>query len=61
LANDQTAVPPRIHVAHSNNDRMHLSLEKDSPNSRAVEADGVIVSQPILGGLHHRYARSPIK
>ena len=40
-----------------NNDRTHLGLKKDSPNSRQVETTGRIVSQPILGGLHHRYRR----
>ena len=40
-----------------NNARTHLSLAKDSPVSRAVEAIGRIISIPILGGLHHRYVR----
>jgi len=40
-----------------NNDRTHLRLGKDSPNFRAVEPVGEIISQPILGGLHHRYRR----
>ena len=42
-----------------NNDRTHLALDKDTPKWRAVETDGVIVSRPILGGLHHRYFRTP--
>lgn len=40
-----------------NNDRTHLGLDKDSPNFRAVEPVGEIASQPVLGGLHHRYRR----
>jgi transposase InsO family protein len=40
-----------------NNDRTHLALEKDSPNSRAVEPHGAIRRRRILGGLHHRYVR----
>lgn len=40
-----------------NNDRTHLALNKDSPNGRQIEAEGQIVSRPILGGLHHRYER----
>jgi transposase InsO family protein len=49
----------RAYADYYNNDRTHLSLSKDSPNSRAVERDGAIVSRPILGGLHHRYGRKP--
>lgn len=45
------------YVTYYNNDRTHLSLEKDSPHGRAVEAHGKIVARPILGGLHHRYER----
>jgi hypothetical protein len=37
--------------------RTHLSLEKDAPVSRAVDRAGHILCRPILGGLHHRYAR----
>jgi Integrase core domain len=37
--------------------RTHLSLSKDTPVSRAVEAVGSIVAKPLLGGLHHQYVR----
>ncbi len=37
--------------------RTHMSLEKDSPVLRPVQANGKIVSKPILGGLHHVYSR----
>jgi putative transposase len=37
--------------------RSHLSLEKDSPNSRPVQSAGQIVAIPQVGGLHHRYER----
>ena len=39
--------------------RTHLSLDKDTPDSRAVEppAMGRVVEFPEVGGLHHRYAR----
>lgn len=40
-----------------NNDRTHLGLKKDPPNSRPIETTGRIVSRPILGGIHHRYHR----
>ncbi len=38
--------------------RTHLSLNKDSPIPRAVQAAGRIVCRPILGGLHHQYGRT---
>ncbi|HYR44381.1 MAG TPA: integrase core domain-containing protein [Terriglobia bacterium] len=37
--------------------RLHLSLGKDSPDSRAVESIGRIDAFPEVGGLHHRYER----
>jgi putative transposase len=39
--------------------RSHLSLGKDSPAGRAVEAPerGAITAVPKVGGLHHRYQR----
>ena len=40
-----------------NEARTHLSLNKDAPVSRAVQAVGRIVAIPILGGLHHQYVR----
>ena len=40
-----------------NRTRTHLSLNKDSPASRAIESFGRILPVPILGGLHHQYVR----
>jgi hypothetical protein len=40
-----------------NEARTHLSLSKDAPVSRGVQAVGRILCQPILGGLHHQYVR----
>ena len=39
--------------------RTHLSLNKDAPESRAIQANELerIVQIPQLGGLHHRYER----
>ena len=37
--------------------RTHLSLEKDSPDSRPVQSVGEIIAIPHVGGLHHRYER----
>src|SRR5215467_9319851 len=37
--------------------RLHLSLGKDSPDSRPVQSIGRITVFPEVGGLHHRYKR----
>ena len=39
--------------------RTHLSLAKDAPTPRAVQAatDGAVIAFPEVGGLHHRYER----
>jgi transposase InsO family protein len=50
----------REYVNYHHEDRIHDSLEKDTPNRRAVEpkpaAKATVISMPRLGGLHHRYA-----
>ncbi len=47
------------YVAYCNDDRCHLSLERDSPTGRSVQMKSSevnkIVSLPKLGGLQHRY------
>jgi hypothetical protein len=43
-----------------NSTRTHLSLNKDSPDSREVhhpKRGATVVALPVLGGLHHRYER----
>ena len=45
------------YMKYYNDTRTHLSLQKDPPVSRAVDRAGHILCRPILGGLHHRYAR----
>jgi putative transposase len=47
----------REYADYYNADRTHLALAKDSPDSRAVEHSGRIVSQRVVGGLHRRYRR----
>ena len=47
----------KAHVSYYNALRTHLSLAKDAPAPRAVQALGRIVATPILGGLHHQYHR----
>jgi len=39
--------------------RTHLALEKDAPESRAIQPReaGIVVELPQVGGLHHRYER----
>src|ERR1700736_5363713 len=46
------------YAAYYNGLRTHRSLNKDAPISRAVETAGRILRRPILGGLHHQYART---
>ena len=48
----------REYVAYYNGSRTHLSLEGNAPEPRRVERAGDIVSEPVLGGLHHRYRRA---
>jgi hypothetical protein len=45
------------YLQYYNETRTHLSLGKDAPIPRAVEAVGRILSRPVLGGLHHQYVR----
>jgi hypothetical protein len=48
------------HVIALDEDRIHDSLEKDTPGKRAIEpkpaTTAIVTSIPRLGGLHHRYA-----
>jgi transposase InsO family protein len=50
----------RILIAYAgyyNQVRTHLALGKNVPLGRAVQRSGSIVAIPVLGGLHHQYAR----
>src|ERR1700739_1608707 len=40
-----------------NETRTHLALDKDAPLSRTVKRAGRILCRPLVGGLHHEYAR----
>jgi putative transposase len=44
------------YIRYYHDSRTHLSLEKDSPDSRSVQSVGEIAI-PHVGGLHHRYER----
>jgi putative transposase len=50
----------RDYVSYYHQDRIHDSLEKDTPTCRPVEhkpsEKAIVVSTPRLGGLHHRYS-----
>jgi hypothetical protein len=50
----------RDYVSYHHQDRVHDSLEKDTPDKRAIEpkpaASANVTSIPRLGGLHHRYS-----
>jgi hypothetical protein len=45
------------YMEYYNAARTHLSVCKDAPIARTVQPVGRVWAQPLLGGLHHRYAR----
>ena len=49
------------YIDYYNAARTHLSLEKDTPVARAVQSIGPIQARPVLGGLHHQYARIDLR
>jgi hypothetical protein len=46
-------------ITYYHDSRCHLSLDKDSPETRKVQPPdkGIVVEIPKVGGLHHRYER----
>jgi len=50
----------RDYVSYHHQDRIHDSLEKDTPDRRPVEHQpsphAVVISHARLGGLHHLYS-----
>jgi hypothetical protein len=62
---DHVAVFGEQHLQHLlssyrkyyNEARTHLSVSKDAPIPRAIQAHGRTCAIPILGGLHHQYFR----
>ena len=46
-------------VSYYHGSRTHLSLEKDAPTPRRVQApmEGDVIAFSEVGGLHHRYER----
>ena len=47
----------RAYALYYNSLRTHCSLNKDAPISRPIQRVGFVAARPILGGLHHHYAR----
>jgi transposase InsO family protein len=47
----------RAYALYYNSLRTHRSLNKDAPISRPIQRIGFVAARPILGGLHHHYAR----
>lgn len=49
----------KSYVTYYMDSRTHLSLGKDSPQSRPIcpPEDGPVIAIPHVGGLHHRYER----
>jgi len=47
------------YLAYYHESRTQLGLGKDAPETRVVQGPdiGVVTSEPVLGGLHHRYYR----
>ena len=46
-----------MYAGYYNEARAHPSLGKDTPISRPIEQFGRVIAEPMVGGLHHRYAR----
>ena len=53
----------REYFSYYHADRPHLSLDRNAPDGRQVEPPekGRVVSQPRVGGLHHRYHASGMR
>jgi putative transposase len=45
----------RSYFCYYHRSRLHLSFNKDSPDSRSVQSVGKVIAFPEVGGLHHRY------
>src|SRR5262245_21294549 len=47
----------KSYAVYYNSARTHRSLNLDAPVTRPVQPIGRIMSQAMVGGLHHRYVR----
>jgi hypothetical protein len=43
--------------SYYNQTRTHLALGKDALLGRSMQSFGCIIEEPMVAGLHHRYAR----
>jgi transposase InsO family protein len=48
----------REFIGYYNHERPHRTLGLQTPVPRSALMTGEVVSSPILGGLHHAYARA---
>ena len=46
-----------MYASYYNRARTHLALGRDAPIGRSTERFGHIIAEPVVAGLHHRYAR----
>jgi putative transposase len=44
----------RAYIGYYHRSRLHLSLDRDSPDPRPVQSIGAVINIPEVGGLHHR-------
>jgi hypothetical protein len=47
----------KAYARYFNEVRTHRSLEKDTPETRPAPFIGLVLSRPVVGGLHHPYVR----
>jgi transposase InsO family protein len=47
----------RSYLRYYHRSRLHLSLDRDSPDSRSVQTVGTVIVISEVGGLHYRYER----
>src|SRR4030095_11326510 len=47
----------RSYFSYYHGTRLHLSLDKHSPDPRPIQTVGRVVAIPKVGGLHYRYER----
>ena len=56
---DQLQNLMKQYVEYYNNERCHLSVDRDSPNGREIHdkpfKSAMVISFPRIGGLHHVY------
>jgi transposase InsO family protein len=45
-------------VDYYNTERPHRALRLDTPRPASRSTTGAVVARPVLGGLHHAYARA---